>query len=161
MSSKVLFWLLSAVIILLVIYYPFDQTTDKPFSLANYHPNRNKTAPVQCGEYFLYIHPQSGNHKRQGPFNNCKHCLIFAVTRTPPDDRTIKQVPVLWSYGDPTSHLVNQYPVVAHNQTFPRTDLIPAYYLQATDHRIGKHVCFPYRPFHLECDGKKPWCRET
>lgn len=107
-------------------------------------------APVQCGPYFLYYHPDYWKKPQPQPVR------IITVSKVPPD-ADIEEIPQLWAFGIRRTH-DNSYPIVYKADTIPRERLRPLMMAEVTGVYVGGYACLPYKPLSLTCARQSPWC---
>lgn len=150
--------IIGALVILAIFFgryagIPIDEASKAVLGDARNFSLRNAaSAPVRCGPYFIYIHPESQTDRFK--FRR----KVFVVSNNPPDDETIDTIYELWSYGVRMDVISRKRPVVSRNERFSRNSIRPAMYSEMIGDYIGDDPCYPYRSTELSCDGRSPFC---
>lgn len=148
--------LVSIIVVLLValpvaaVFIPGERLGISNPLYLRYNPDRLVAAPVKCGPYFVYIHPNSpANLKYE----------MFIVSRTPPD-RRVDKIHELWTFGNMRYAISNDYPTLSRGHTYERTIVRPAMFGELIGHYFDglSNLCFPYKTAILQCDRARVWC---
>lgn len=120
------------------------------------HAQPAATSPVQCGKYFLYLHPsywQHGNRQAQASATY----KVFTVSVIPPDQK-VDTLDSLWAYGVTQSVISMNRPVLHQFEKLPRADVRPATFGETFGDYINGSICMPYKPFELACTEISAFC---
>lgn len=118
-------------------------------------------APVKCGPYFLYVHPDFHSAALRGQSRGLRHKLYF-VSATPPDlDPRPDTIAQLFAFGVAQHTLSNTQPTTGHAQTHKRSAVRPATFAEVMGQYIDTSYCKPYRPSTQRCNGALPFCDHT
>ena len=115
-----------------------------------------RVAPVYCGPYFLYLHPDYYQLDRNGRAAN--RYRLTSISDTPPDAKT-DTIHQLWASKKLHGAFQTERTVFEHERSFPRTATRPVMWYEVTfGDYIGDHWCKPYKPGTLHCRERKPRC---
>lgn len=138
------------------LYFGREAPDENPGVLAARPDTSIYAAPVNCGPYFLYIHP--AYYKLDRFHRRAQRYVIFSVSKTPPEAR-VETIEQLWAYGLSQNTLASERPNLFGREVHSRTAMRPAMFKEiGIGDYLGEYICKPYRPFTLQCTDFAPWC---